>query len=712
MANKNFEVKHGLSVGGTERITSAGAGTLTDLTLSGNLTVQGTSTTLNTATLDVEDKNITLNKGSGDTSGTAGGAGITIQDGVNASTDATILWDASDDEFDFSHAINIPGLKISGTAPSNGQVVGYSSTAGLEWTTAGPTFKTFGTGSIMIGDTTTGTINAADNNTGIGVDVFAALTSGDGNVAIGKSALTANTTGSYNIAIGLNTLDANTTGTQNIAMGLSTLGTNTSGSFNTAIGVGALTANTTASNNTALGFNSLAANTIGTQNTAVGDSSLDANTEGENNTAVGHMALGANTTADNNTSIGSFSLDANTTGANNTAVGKSSLGANTTGVENNAFGVGALQSNTTGYENCAFGRGSLANNTTANHNSAFGDETLGLNTTGTRNVAIGNKALRWNTTANDNVAVGHEALGNNSTGSDNTAVGYGAGDSNTTGQRNVYIGIDAGASGTTNSENCLVGRKAGQLNTASAITALGTESLYNNTGSDNTGIGAAALNANTSGAYNTALGRSAGSSMTTPTYNTMVGYGAGQGSHPLLTGSSCTMVGALARPSGTLGNANGENVFGFNMSANGTNTTTLGSGGSGLYATHGSNGWAAISDERYKKDIVDSEVGLSFINDLRPRNFKWKTCGEVPNDTPRYEEDSNELIHPNLTGVMHGFIAQEVKAVIDNHSEVPNNQLIWKQDPDGIQGLAEGELIPALVKAIQELSARVKELEG
>ena len=49
-------------------------------TVTGNLTVSGTTTTLNTATLDVEDKNITLNAGSGDTSGSADGAGITIQD--------------------------------------------------------------------------------------------------------------------------------------------------------------------------------------------------------------------------------------------------------------------------------------------------------------------------------------------------------------------------------------------------------------------------------------------------------------------------------------------------------------------------------------------------------------------------------------------------------------------------------------------------------
>jgi len=118
MANKNFEVKHGLSVGGTERITSAGAGTLTNLTLSGNLTVNGTTVTLDATTLQVADKNIVLNyHASNDTSSAADGAGITIQDAVNGSTDATILWDATNDEFDFSHNVSIAssgdGLSLS-----------------------------------------------------------------------------------------------------------------------------------------------------------------------------------------------------------------------------------------------------------------------------------------------------------------------------------------------------------------------------------------------------------------------------------------------------------------------------------------------------------------------------------------------------------------------------------------------------------------------
>ena len=93
--------------------TSGHAQFFNNLTVTGNLTVNGSQTVLNTATLDVEDKNITLNKGSGDTSSTADGAGITIQDAVNASTDATILWDATNDEFDFSHPLNITGRVVA-----------------------------------------------------------------------------------------------------------------------------------------------------------------------------------------------------------------------------------------------------------------------------------------------------------------------------------------------------------------------------------------------------------------------------------------------------------------------------------------------------------------------------------------------------------------------------------------------------------------------
>ena len=82
-----------------------------DVTISGDLTVNGTTTTINTATLDVEDKNITLNYSTGDSSASANGAGITIRDAVNSTTDATILWDATYDTFVFSHAIRVLIIK-------------------------------------------------------------------------------------------------------------------------------------------------------------------------------------------------------------------------------------------------------------------------------------------------------------------------------------------------------------------------------------------------------------------------------------------------------------------------------------------------------------------------------------------------------------------------------------------------------------------------
>jgi len=90
-----------------------------NIVVSGDLTVEGTSVTLNTTDLNVVDKNITLNyHATADTSASAGGAGITIQDAVDASTDASILWNATNSAFDFSHEITAPSaLTLTSNAP-------------------------------------------------------------------------------------------------------------------------------------------------------------------------------------------------------------------------------------------------------------------------------------------------------------------------------------------------------------------------------------------------------------------------------------------------------------------------------------------------------------------------------------------------------------------------------------------------------------------
>ena len=97
-----------VTIGDSDDVVTIG----NDLIITGDLTVSGDTITANVGTLDVEDKNITINKGSGDTSSTADGAGITIQDAVDASNDASLTWNASNDKFVFSHLIDAPGTSI------------------------------------------------------------------------------------------------------------------------------------------------------------------------------------------------------------------------------------------------------------------------------------------------------------------------------------------------------------------------------------------------------------------------------------------------------------------------------------------------------------------------------------------------------------------------------------------------------------------------
>ena len=71
----------------------------TSVTIAGDLTVSGNTTTLNTSTLDVEDLNITVAKGAAD-SAAADGAGLTV-DGANA----TIIYDHTGTQWEFNKAI-------------------------------------------------------------------------------------------------------------------------------------------------------------------------------------------------------------------------------------------------------------------------------------------------------------------------------------------------------------------------------------------------------------------------------------------------------------------------------------------------------------------------------------------------------------------------------------------------------------------------------
>jgi hypothetical protein len=95
----------GLSIDSDGNLSTDGS-----VVIGGDLTVNGTTTTVDTDNLTVKDNNITLNYATGDSSSTANNAGITIQDAVNSSTDASLLWKTAIDTFEFSHGANFGGV--------------------------------------------------------------------------------------------------------------------------------------------------------------------------------------------------------------------------------------------------------------------------------------------------------------------------------------------------------------------------------------------------------------------------------------------------------------------------------------------------------------------------------------------------------------------------------------------------------------------------
>ena len=99
-----------------------------DLVVGGNLTVEGTTTTLNTSIFTVEDKNVIIANVSAPTNSTADGAGITIK----GTTDKTIAYSNSSNWLDISETLNLSAgkaLYIGGTKVIDGNSLGSAITS-------------------------------------------------------------------------------------------------------------------------------------------------------------------------------------------------------------------------------------------------------------------------------------------------------------------------------------------------------------------------------------------------------------------------------------------------------------------------------------------------------------------------------------------------------------------------------------------------------
>jgi hypothetical protein len=94
--------------------TFTGTISAASLTLSGDLTVNGTTTNINSTSLVVEDKNIVLGDAASPTDTTADGGGITLK----GATDKTFNWVDATDAWTSSEHVNLASgktLKYNGT---------------------------------------------------------------------------------------------------------------------------------------------------------------------------------------------------------------------------------------------------------------------------------------------------------------------------------------------------------------------------------------------------------------------------------------------------------------------------------------------------------------------------------------------------------------------------------------------------------------------
>ena len=243
---------------------------------------------------------------------------------------------------------------------------------------------------------------------------------------------------------------------------------------------------------------------------------------------------------------------------------------------------------------------------------------------------------------------------------------------NTGGNDNTALGQCALRCNVLGSTNVAIGNYSMKLNDGGGgNTAIGYSSLSANIGGNrNVAIGYSALSANTSGSCNTAIGRNAQNATTTSVNTIAIGN------------ASITS------------NTNGHTAWG--TSANNVLNCI----------------WVAFtvqSDARDKTNVetLGSNLGLGLIKKLRPVSFNWdnrdnyvRECGY------EYGKKDGTLIGEKKH---YGLIAQELKGALEELN-VTFDALHHDEEKDGYRITYE-ELIAPIIKAIQEIDARVTILE-
>lgn len=253
---------------------------------------------------------------------------------------------------------------------------------------------------------------------------------------------------------------------------------------------------------------------------------------------------------------------------------------------------------------------------------------------------------------------------------------------------------------------CIGGGALSSRTTGVANTAIGVGALTGvTTSNNNTAVGGLSLSGphNSSGT-NTAIGANAGfSSQDIGGNNTLIGGSAGYNSYSL---NLCTFIGSSS--GSELGGLTNCSTIGHLAKVTGSNQVQLGNSSTTTYV------YGTVqnrSDLRDKTDEAPTKLGLSFINSLTPVDYKW----DLREDYRKEGQKLSEIVKDGskVRGrYHHGFIAQDIAKVIEETGiDFGGFQDHRVTGGDDVLSLGYDEFIAPMVKAIQELSAKVEILQ-
>jgi hypothetical protein len=268
-----------------------------------------------------------------------------------------------------------------------------------------------------------------------------------------------------------------------------------------------------------------------------------------------------------------------------------------------------------------------------------------------------------------------------------------------------YEGFIAPSIKSTSSSSIAIGHDSLKDNgTAENNIGIGREAGNKNTGTDNIFIGHKTSKLTVGGNYNTILGSEVFLNNTTSNYNTILGY---KVSPDKVSSQKNVYLGASINSSQ---NSNTENeiIIGYGTTGVGSHSVRLGN--STIKNIEGNVTFVAASDSRIKNNVTEYKLGLDFIKLLSPKYYNKVNPADYPDPIleERFTGNNPEARPDDDTDIYDGLLAQDVKTALETLSETSK---IHSENINGMQGISYSLLVLPLIKAVQELSSKIDNIE-